>query len=198
MPNRTAAIIGALALTLTTAGCGRTGASTDRTLAAHDFSTSAEGWLIAGDTGVVAPAFHPDGGSPGGYISNEDEAVGETWYFRAPTQVLEPLALAGRGILRYRLKQSSTDAGFVDDDVVITGPAGRLSYRFGTAPGTDWTEFSVELSAASGWRWNWSQPATAAQMRRVLARPTSLEIRGEYRTGEDVGGLDRVALIVRD
>jgi alkaline phosphatase D len=200
MPNRTAAIIGALALalTLTAAGCGGTGASTDRTLVAHDFSTSSEEWLIAGDTGVVAPAFHPDGGRPGGYISNEDEGVGETWYFRAPARVLEQLALAERGTLSYRLRQSSTDAGFVDDDVVITGPAGRLSYRFGTAPGTDWTEFSVELSAASGWRWNWSEPATAEQMGSVLARPTSLEIRGEYRTGDDVGGLDSFALIVRD
>ena len=196
MLTRTAPIIGVLALTA--AGCGGTGASTDRTLVAHDFSTSAEGWVIAGDTGVVAPTFHADDGNPGGYISNEDEAVGETWYFRAPAQLLEQLALAEPGILSYSLRQSSTDAGFVDDDVIITGPAGRLSYRFGTAPGTDWTEFSVELSAASGWRWNWNQPATAEQIRRVLAQPTSLEIRGEYRTGPDVGGLDGFALIVRD
>lgn len=195
MLTRTAALIGVLALT---AGCGPTGASTDRTLVAHDFSTSAEGWVIAGDTGVVAPTFHADGGNPGGYISNEDEAVGETWYFRAPDPVLQQLTAAERGILRFRLKQSSTDAGFVDDDVVISGPAGRLSYRFGTAPGPDWTEFAVELSAASGWRWNWSQPATAEQIRSVLAKPASLEIRGEYRTGPDVGGLDSFALIVRD
>jgi alkaline phosphatase D len=152
MPNRTAALIGALALSI--AGCGGSRASTDRTLVAHDFSTSAEGWVIAGDTGVVPPVFQPDGGHPGGYISNDDEAVGETWYFRAPDQVLQQLTLAERGILKYSLKQSSTDAGFVDDDIVISGAAGRLSYRFGTAPGTDWTEFSVELSAASGWRWN--------------------------------------------
>ena len=196
MPDRTAAIIGALALTVS--GCGGPGASAERTLVAHGFSTSAEGWLIAGDTGVVAPAFQPEGGHPGGFISNDDEAVGETWYFRAPDQVLQQLPAAERGILRYSLKQSSTDAGFVEDDVVISGPAGRLSYRFGTPPGTDWTEYSVALSAASGWRWNWNQPATAEQIRSVLARPTHLEIRGEYRTGPDVGGLDSVALIVRD
>ena len=196
MPHRTAAIIAALALTV--AGCGGAGASAERTLVSHDFSTSAEGWLIAGDTGVMAPAFHPDGGHPGGYVSGDDEPVGETWYFRAPDAVLRQLPAAERGILRYGLKQSSTDAGFVDDDVVISGAAGRLSYRFGTAPGTDWTEFSVELSAASGWRWNWSQPATAEQIRSVLAKPARLEIRGEYRTGPDVGGLDSFALIVRD
>ena len=196
MPHRTAAaIIGALALSV--AGCGGAGASAGRTLVAHDFSTSAEGWVIAGDTGVVAPAFQPDGGHPGGYVSNDDEAVGETWYFRAPDRVLHQLTAAERGVLRFSLKQSSTDAGFVDDDVVISGPAGRLSYRFATAPGTDWTEFSVELAAA-GWRWNWNQPATAEQIRSVLARPTHFEIRGEYRTGPDVGGLDSFALIVRD
>jgi alkaline phosphatase D len=170
----------------------------DRTLIAHDFSTSAEGWLIAGDTGAVPPAFHADGGHPGGYISNEDEAVGETWYFRAPDRAVQQLALAEGGRLRYSLRQSSADAGFVDDDVVISGPAGRLSYRFSTAPGTEWTEFSVELSAAAGWRWNWNEPATAEQMRSVLAKPTSVEIRGEYRTGDDVGGLDSVMLVSRD
>jgi hypothetical protein len=196
MPNRTAAIIGALALSV--AGCGGAGASADRTLVAHDFSRTAEGWVVAGDTGVVNPTFQPGGGNPGGYISNDDEAVGETWYFRAPESVLKQLAAAEHGSISYSLKQSSTDAGFVDDDVVIVGPAGRLSYRFATAPGADWTNFSVRLSTSGGWRWNWSEPATQEQIRSVLAGPTRLEIRGEYRTGPDVGGLDRFALIVRD
>jgi len=31
-------------------------------------------------------------------------------------------------------------------------------------------------------------------MRRVLANPTSLEIRGEYHTGPDEGALDTVVL----
>jgi hypothetical protein len=147
---------------------------------------------------VVNPTFQPGGGNPGGYISNDDEAVGETWYFRAPESVLKQLAAAEHGSISYSLKQSSTDAGFVDDDVVIVGPAGRLSYRFATAPGADWTNFSVRLSTSGGWRWNWSEPATQEQIRSVLAGPTRLEIRGEYRTGPDVGGLDRFALIVRD
>ncbi len=196
MLNCAAAIVGALALAA--AGCGGTGARADRTLVEHDFSTSSEGWLIAGDTGMAAPSFHAGGGHPGGYISNEDEPVGETWYFRAPDRVLQQLPVAEGGILRYSLKQSSPDAGFVDDDVIISGPAGRLSYRFGTAPGLEWTEFSVELSAEAGWRWNWNQPATAEHMRSVLTNPTSLEIRGEYRTGEDTGGLDSVVLVRRD
>jgi hypothetical protein len=81
-----------------------------------------------------------------------------------------------------------------DDDVVIVGAAGRLSYRFPAAPGTEWTNFSVRLSAAEGWTWNWNQRATQAQLEQVLAEPKLLEIRGEYVTGEDTGSLDNFML----
>jgi hypothetical protein len=166
----------------------------DRTLAQFDFTASPQEWGISGDTGAVAPVFQPSGGGPGGYISHVDEAVGETWYFRAPDSVLRQLAAAENGTLSYSLKQSSDDTGFLDDDVIIAGPAGRLSYRFGTSPSTAWTPFSVKLTAAAGWRWNWNARATQEQIHRVLANATSLEIRGEYYTGPDEGGLDTVVL----
>jgi hypothetical protein len=63
--------------------------------------------------------------------------------------------------------------------------------------GTDWTNFSVQLSASANWRWNWNQPATQEQMHQVLAAPTRLEIRGEFRTGDDTGGLDNIQLIAQ-
>jgi hypothetical protein len=163
-------------------------------LVVHDFSTSAEGWQVAGDTGPRPPVFHSSGGRSGGYISNTDEAVGETWYFQAPDSVLKQLASAADGRIAYRLKQSAVDAGFTDDDVVIVGPAGRLSYRFSYAPGTDWTDFSVRLSASEDWRWNWNARATDEQIRSVLNRPTRLEIRGEYLTGDDIGAMDQFVL----
>lgn len=166
----------------------------ERTLVECRFAASAEGWLISGDTGSFAPVFHPSGGSPGGHISHVDEALGETWYFHAPDTVLRQLAAAENGTLSYSLKQSSDDTGFLDDDVIIVGPAGRLSFRFGTSPGTGWTPFSVQLTAAAGWRFNWNAPATQDQIHRVLANPTSLEIRGEYYTGPDEGALDNVVL----
>lgn len=165
-----------------------------RIIVRHDFSTSAEGWLVAGDTGLAAPEFHATGGRSGGHVSNEDEALGETWYFRAPDDVLKQLAAAEHGTLSYDLRQSAEEPGFLDDDVVIVGAAGRLSYRFRATPGTDWTTFAVALSASAGWRWNWNAVATQEQIRRVLDNPTSLEIRGEYYTGPDVGGLDNVVL----
>ena len=193
MSRTIAALVATLAVFCT--GCGRSRAGHERLV--HDFSISAEGWLIAGDTGPGGPIFHPTGGRSGGYISNTDEAVGETWYFQAPASVLTQLATAEGGRLEYRLKQDSADAGFPDDDVVIVGEAGRLSYRFDYAPGTEWTDFSVLLSASANWRWNWTARATEEQIRSVLGRPSRLEIRGEYRTGDDVGAMDRFVLVSR-
>ena len=189
-PAAIAVLIG-LAAALT--GCTLAGLAASRTLIAHRFDTSAEGWLIAGDSGVVPPVSYSDG-EQGGFIVGDDEPLGETWYFRAPGSLLAQLSAAEDGVLAYRLKHSSTDAGFLEDDIVIVGPAGRLSYQFGRAPGTDWTDFSVRLSASAGWRWNWNAPATQEQIRSVLGNPTRLDIRGEFRTGPDLGGLDDVVL----
>src|SRR4030095_1722315 len=100
------------------------------------------------------------GGHPGGCIVGIDEAVGETWYFHAPATVLTQLPAAVNGMIRFSLKQSGPISSLIDDDVVILGPAGRLSYRFAKAPGTDWTDFSVTLSESAGWTWNWNKKAS--------------------------------------
>jgi len=186
------ALVAIVALALV--GCEPTGDPARPTLLAHHFDRSAEGWRIAADTVDVDPTHHPEGGDPGGYISGTDEAAGEIWYFVAPPSVLAQLPGAEGGALRYSLKQSEPTAGYLDDDVVIQGPAGRLSYRFSSAPDVEWTEFSVPLSASAGWRWNWNADATEEQMRRVLREPTRLHIRGEYVPGPDEAGLDGFVL----
>jgi len=164
------------------------------TLLRHDFTDSAQGWHIAGDSGDVDPIFTANGGHPGGCVTGVDEALGETWYFRAPMTVLRQLPAAVNGTISFSLKQSGSQASLNDDDVVIVGPAGRLSYRFQTAPGTDWTDFSVRLSESAGWTWNWNRRATQMQIDSVLAAPTRLDIRGEYVTGPDEGSLDNFVL----
>jgi hypothetical protein len=166
----------------------------ERTLVAHDFEKSTHRWRVSGDTGESEPRLHASGGHPGGFISYVDEAVGETWYFRAPDTVLRALAAAENGTLSYSLKQSADLPSVLDDDVIVAGPAGRLSFRYATSPGTGWTAFSVKLAAGAGWRFNWNAPASQEQIRRVLADATSLEIRGEYHTGPDEGALDTVVL----
>ena len=163
-------------------------------LVRHDFIESAQGWQVAGDTGAVEPVFTKSGGHPDGCITGNDEAIGETWYFRAPSAVLRQLPAAVNGSISFTIKQSGLQVSLVDDDVVIVGAAGRLSYRFQTAPGTDWTDFSVRLSEDAGWTWNWNRRATQAQINSVLAAPTGLDIRGEYVTGQDEGSLDNFVL----
>ena len=175
------------------AGC-QTDAQTGRALVRHEFNESAEGWVVSGDTRPAEAIFTATGGHPGGAITGVDEALGETWYFLAPPDALRQLPNAINGTLSYSLKQSGSIVSLFDDDVVILGPAGRLSYRFPTAPGTDWTDFSVRLSAGAGWTWNWNQQASQAQIAAVLTAPTLLQIRGEYVTGDDMGALDNFLL----
>jgi hypothetical protein len=164
------------------------------TLVSHDFSSSAEGWSISGDSRTAPPLFSASGGHPGGCITGVDEALGETWYFHAPIAAVQQLPSAVNGTLSFSFKQSGTAVSLIDDDVVITGPAGRLSYRFPTGPGTVWRDYSVRLSASAGWTWNWNARATDAQLASVLAGATRLEIRGEYVTGDDEGSLDNFVL----
>ncbi len=165
-----------------------------RILVRHDFTDSAQGWLVKGDTRPAESIFSPTGGHPGGCITGTDEALGETWYFLAPTAVLQQLPKAVNGTIGYSLKQSGSIISLFDDDVVIVGPAGRLSYRFARAPGTDWTDFSVSLSAGAGWTWNWNARATQSQIESVLKAATLLQIRGEYVTGDDMAWLDNFLL----
>jgi hypothetical protein len=167
---------------------------TGSVLVRHDFAESAQGWHVAGDTGTVDPRFTASGGDPDGCITGDDEQIGETWYFRAPSSVLKQLPAAANGTISFSLKQTGSQVSIIDDDVVIVGPAGRLSYRFRMPPGTDWTEFSVRLSEDEGWTWNWNRRATQAQINSVLAAPTGLDIRGEFVTGADEGSLDNFVL----
>lgn len=169
-------------------------AQSARVLILHEFTASDEGWRVSGDSVAVDAIFRASGGHPGGCIGGVDEALGETWYFRAPSTVLEQLPRALDGTIRFSLKQSGRFTSLNDDDVVIVGQTGRLSYRFSDGPRPDWTDFAVRLSEEAGWTWNWNARATRAQIASVLAAPIRLDIRGEYVTGDDEGFLDNFAI----
>ena len=184
-------------LVIAMAGCSTDAQRPDGSvLVRHDFTESAEGWQVAGDAGTVDKIFSASGGHPGGCIAGTDEALGETWYFRAPTSVLRQLPAAMNGTISFSLRQSESQVSRLDDDVVILGPTGRLSYRFQTPPGTQWTDFSVRLLETEGWTWNWNRRATQAQIDSVLAEATNLDIRGEFVTGADESSLDNFVLRV--
>src|SRR5215208_2649793 len=88
---------------------------TGSVLVSHDFNQSAQGWQIARDTGTLDAMFTMSGGHPGGCITGVDEALGETWYFRAPLSVLKQLPAAVHGTISFSLKQSSSQVSLVDD-----------------------------------------------------------------------------------
>ena len=175
---------------LVPAFCGGVHAGGGRLIVSSEFTESAEGWRVSGDSVTTDAIFEPDGGAPGGCITGIDEALGETWYFRAPESVVRRLPAAVNGTLTFSLRQSGQNMSLIDDDVVIVGPAGRLSFRLENPPGNAWTDYSVSLRDTAGWTYNWNTPATQAQIDAVLTAPTRLEIRGEYVTGEDRASLD--------
>ena len=120
MSRRVNALVAVLAVALVSCSRARPDASSSSTTSRHRLKDGR--WRET----PVRPrrSFTPSGGRSGGYISNTDEAVGETWYFQAPASVLAQLAAAEGGRLEYSLKQDSADAGFPDDDVVIVGRRG--------------------------------------------------------------------------
>jgi hypothetical protein len=83
--------------------------------------------------------------------------------------------------------------------VVIASGNTRLQYRT-PPPGTDWTQFVVPLHAA-GWEvadgsGNPGIAATDAQFQAVLSKLDWLGINADWKTGEDLVGLDDAGVYV--
>jgi hypothetical protein len=98
-------------------------------------------------------------------------------------------------MLRFDLRQSSTESQFDGDDVVLVGGGLTLIYDTADNPGTDWTSYSVVLDETGGWiNENTGEPATQQEIQNVLADLTALRIRGEFVEGADTGSLDNVFL----
>ena len=176
---------------------------------ASGFDTDAEGWTIANDGN---PAYVATGGNPGGYFGATDQGSGQYWYFRAPASYLGTRSAFYGGELRYQLKQFSGFGNVSQPWVVLSGGGLTLIYDASTAPGNDWTSFTIPLNATdTGWHivangcWinTVSTPElcdflggtpTEAQFVSVLSSLDTLLIRGEYTDGGDSAGLDNVEL----
>lgn len=160
------------------------------------FDEDAEGWTITGDaqSGSVEPTHNDAGGNPGGYLSARDDVTGGVWYWNASDRYLGDKSDFYGGTLSFDLNQSATDSQFDARDVVLVGNGTAIHYRFDSNPGTNWTGYEVPMTE-SGWNVSESgDPVTEEQFEAVLANLEALWIRGEYRTGGDVGGLDTVVL----
>ena len=162
-----------------------------------NFNVDTEGWMIVGDAGgLIAPVYHPAGGNPTGYISSIDEGTGGTWFFAAPSKFLGNKSWFYGKSLKFDLKQSATNSQFNDDDIILEGNGMTLAFNTTNNPGTNWTSYSVVLSASGGWRVGDrnGRVSTQAEFRNVLCNVKRLWIRGEFITGSDEGSLDNVII----
>jgi hypothetical protein len=164
------------------------------------FDYNDEGWKVTGDVknAFARPDYHDAGGHPGGFLSATDETTGGVWYWSAPDKFLGSKKEAFHQKLQYELKQSDTDNPFEAPDIILEGKDLTLVYKFPLHPDTNWTFFSVVLSSGAGWKKSDlnGSPASDEDIRMALSDLTSLKIRGEFRTGPDVGSIDNVCLFL--
>jgi len=168
-------------------------------LVQSDFSSTTEGWLLAGDSTTAQPTFVATGGNPGGMANGTDAVTGGTWYWQAPSKFLGNESAAYGYNLSYDERMRGSGPLFSDHDILLTGSSVTLYYDFiGTSSLVPkdqiWTTYNIPLTE-SGWK-NLSnnQAATQSQFASVLSSLTQLRIRGEFITGPDNGDLDNVVL----
>ncbi len=149
------------------------------------FDYNDEGWMIIGDAqqGGSKPNYMD------GYIQAVDDVIGGTWYYSAPSKFSGDLSSCYGGSFTFDLMQSRTDRPFVSQDIIIHSNYGTVSYTFGYAPSTSWTSFKKEMVET-----DWDRSLTEEEFKEILSSVISINIRGEYRVGYDVGSLDNVIM----
>ncbi len=160
------------------------------------FDTDRDGWTFLADVAQFRQVAIGGAGDNGGYLESVDAVTGQWWYFAAGDKYLGDMAHMMGGVLSYDKKQSvAADSSPTLPDIVLRG-AGLVLVLNQDAPGIDWTHYEASLSSASAWRVNTTSGALATdeQIRSVLNGLTAIEIRGEYRSGADTGGLDNFRL----
>lgn len=154
------------------------------------FDDGTEGWQVFGDAqgGSVEPTY-----ADGSIMATDDQA-GEVWYWQAPKSYNGEMRRLYDRELVFRLKTNKVDNPFDADDVVLKGPDLSLAYNTPQNPGMDWTTYRIRLNESAGWiNKATGQPATREELLSVLSDVRDLLIRGEYRSGDDIGWLGEVS-----
>ncbi len=165
------------------------------------FKKDASGWTIVGDAqgGYVEPSYSPDGGVNDGYIFAEDNVTGGVWYFAAPNTYKGNRTEYYNKTLHYSLfQESSMSDQFEREDIIFKSGNKQIFYLASQYPTAEWTSYSVKINDANGWYVGSFQgnhsPATETEMKEVLSDVTDFWIRGEFESGPDKGGLDKVQI----
>lgn len=190
---------GLIALAVLVASGALASSAQARVLAKSTFDTGIEGWKVVGDTkgATEVPTHFATGGSPGGYISIEDEVLGGTMYWRAPKVVRKQAADALGGSLAFSLRQQSAGKRPYDaDDVILEGGGVKLVFNtpVNSPQAPTWGKYNIPLSNAGWTNAGSGGPATRRDMKQALKSLNVLTIRAEYEAGEDTDDLDTVVL----
>jgi hypothetical protein len=163
-------------------------------LAVSHFDSDSEGWTASGDDQTYY--WSETVGNPPGAFRVDDLAVNDTWYFKAPETFLGDKATAYGGTLSWDINISSRDTSdWVAPHVIVHSTVGTVTWSDPRRPTPgQWDTYEIVLSESHGWTWQNGSSLTEEEFRAVLAAVTALEIRGEYRTGDDYGYLDNVIL----
>ncbi|MGO3260394.1 MAG: laminin B domain-containing protein [Mesonia sp.] len=166
------------------------------------FRNDAEGWTIVGDAqgGFIEASYSPDGGIIEGYIYADDDVTGGVWYFSSPNSYHGNKQEYYGATLKYSLFQNSNMSNqFAREDIIFKSDEQQIYYEIATYPTADWTNYSVKIDESSAWRYGTFEGentlATKAQIKEVLSNVTDFWIRGEFESGSDDGGLDKVEII---
>ncbi len=171
-------------------------------LVEETFEGGDTGWIVVGDAQGDSdkPTYMKEGGNPGAHMSAVDDAVGGVWFWSAPDTFLSQLRKSWkesgsmRAVLTFDLKQSDLSDPFEDKDLVLGAGDLELHFRHESPPGLDWTSFRVPLNPADWINPSTEKAATEEEMTQVFSELDRLWIRGEFRTGDDVGGIDNIRI----
>lgn len=166
------------------------------------FEDDAEGWTIVGDAqgGYIEASYSPDGGVIEGYIYADDDVAGGVWYFSAPQSYLGDKNEYYGATLNYSLFQNSNMSDqFESEDIIFKSNDKQIFYLISEYPTSDWTPYSIEIANNGQWYYGSFEGersiATEAQIKDVLSNVTEFWIRGEFESGSDDGGLDKVEIL---
>ncbi|PJX22822.1 hypothetical protein CAP47_07300 [Psychroflexus sp. S27] len=165
------------------------------------FEDDAEGWTIVGDAqgGYIEASYSEEGGVIEGYIYADDDVAGGVWYFSAPDDYLGDKNEYYGATLNYSLFQNSAMSDqFESEDIIFKSDEKQIFYLISEYPTSDWTPYSIEIMDNGQWYYgsfDENTIATEAQIKDVLSNVTEFWIRGEFESGSDDGGLDKVEII---
>ncbi len=157
----------------------------------NNVAAGANGWTaVDAATNDYHAGYSATGGNPasGGYLVGfENDPLGGTGYWIAPTKFLGDLSGYAGGTLSYDLKVFSGTSYFSDVDVILTGNGKSASWTSNINPvGDGRVNFGVQLKDAN---------FTGSSLASILSDVTEIQIRGEYISGSEQEGLDNVKLM---